>query len=42
MRYKIFAFPASPKPLKKVLTPEELKEGGGFLPTPMEEFISTL
>ena len=34
MRYKIFAFPASPKPLKKVLTPEELKEGGGFLPTP--------
>jgi endonuclease/exonuclease/phosphatase family metal-dependent hydrolase len=34
MRYKIFAFPASPKPLRKVLTPEELKEGGGFLPTP--------
>jgi len=34
MRYKIFAFPASPKPLKKVLTPKELKEGGGFLPTP--------
>ena len=34
MRYKIFGFTASPKPFRNILTAEELKEGGGFLPTP--------
>lgn len=34
MRYKIFGYTASPNPFRKILTPEELEEAGGFLPTP--------
>jgi endonuclease/exonuclease/phosphatase family metal-dependent hydrolase len=35
MRYKIFGYLPSPKPMRRIYSEEELKEAGGFLPSPM-------
>jgi|SRR5215211_7803256 endonuclease/exonuclease/phosphatase family metal-dependent hydrolase len=35
MRYKIFGYSPSPKPMRRIYSEEELKEEGGFLPSPV-------
>jgi hypothetical protein len=35
MRYKVFGYLPSPKPMRRIYSEEKLKEEGGFLPSPV-------